>query len=624
MPSENVTRKLENLPPSPGVYLFKGEGGVVLYVGKARSLRNRVRGYFQPGTTDVRAFVARLDAELVDLETFVTESEKEAALLEHQLIRKYKPRYNVKLRDDKEYLSLRLDPKAEWPRLEVVRRPKKDRAQYFGPYPSATAARTTLRLVNRYFQLRTCTDTELKNRSRPCLQYQIKRCPGPCVYEVDREAYAEQVRNVGLFLSGRHDELRRELEAKMQSAAKEMRYEDAAVYRDQLKALDAVREKQIVSSVRDVDQDVIGIHRDGDVAEVSVLVVRRGKLVSVHTETLIKISAPTDEIVSSFVLERYTSGVELPDEILLPMDVEAREGLAELLGEERGKRVSLVVPKKSTGARLLELAHQNAVHAFGEKGRKRESLEAKLEAIRDRLRLPKVPRTIECVDISHTGGEETFGAVVAMRDGELHRAGYRSFRVKTVSGGDDYGAMYEVLSRRFARSKTKEDWALPDLLVVDGGKGQLRVALEALAALELEGALPVVALAKEKPNAAGEELEERLYLPGQKNPIPLRTHAAFQLLAQLRDEAHRFSNKKRTDEGRRVRVSSALLGVHGIGQKTERRLLAALGSVDAIRAATEEELVSAGATRRQALAIRAAFGSAAASEEEAIENAFRA
>jgi excinuclease ABC subunit C len=622
VPSELVARKLENLPSSPGVYLFKGDGGVVLYVGKARSLRSRVRGYFQPGSSDVRAFVARLDAELTDLETFVTESEKEAALLEHQLIRRHKPRYNVKLRDDKEYLSLRLDPKAEWPRLEVVRRPKRDRAQYFGPYPSASSARTTLRLVNRYFQLRTCTDTELRNRSRPCLQYQIKRCPGPCVFDVDREAYGEQVKNVGLFLSGRHDELRRDLEAKMQRAAREQRYEEAAVHRDQLKALDAVREKQSVSAVRDVDQDVVGIHREGDDAEIAVLVIRRGKLGSVHTFTLKKVSVPNDEIVSGFVLDRYTSGVELPDEILLPMDVEAREGIAELLSEERGKRLQLVVPKKSTGARLLELAHQNATHAYGEKGRKRDSLDAKLEAIKERLRLPVTPRAIECIDISHTGGEETFGAIVSMRDGELHRAGYRAFRVKTVRGGDDYGAMHEVLSRRFSRSTTSEDWALPDLLVVDGGKGQLRVALEALAALELEG-VSLAALAKEKESATGAELEDRIYLPGQKNPIPLRSHAALQLLALLRDEAHRFSNRKRTGEGRRTRVTSALASVHGIGQKTERRLLAALGSVDAIRGATEDELVAAGATRKQALAIRAAFGSAAEVEETAIENAFR-
>jgi excinuclease ABC subunit C len=621
VPSEAVARKLENLPSSPGVYLFKGEGGVVLYVGKARSLRSRVRGYFQPGSTDVRAFVARLDAELTDLETFVTESEKEAALLEHQLIRRHKPRYNVKLRDDKEYLSLRLDPKADWPRLEVVRRPKKDKAQYFGPYPSASAARTTLRLVNRHFQLRTCTDTELRNRSRPCLQYQIKRCPGPCVYEVDRDVYGEQVRNVGLVLSGRHDELRRDLEAKMQRAASAQRYEEAAVHRDQLKALDAVREKQIVAGVRDVDQDVIGIHREHDDAEVAVLVVRRGKLVSVHTFTLENVSVPSDEIVAGFVLDRYTSGVELPDEILIPMDVEAREGIAELLGEERGKRVHLVVPRKSTGARLVELAHQNATHAYGEKGRKRESLDAKLEAIKTRLRLPVAPRTIECVDISHTGGDETFGAVVCMKDGELNPAGYRSFRVKSVSGGDDYGAMYEVLSRRFARAKTGDAWALPDLLVVDGGKGQLRVALEALAALEL-GGVSIVALAKEKESPTGEELEDRVYVPGQKNPIPLRSHAALRLLALLRDEAHRFSNRKRVGEGRRTRITSALSGVHGIGQKTERRLLAALGSVDAIRAATEDELLAAGASRRQASAIRAAFGSTADVEDTAIENAF--
>lgn len=619
---ESIRIKLDTLPSSPGVYVFKGAGESVLYIGKARSLRSRVRSYFSSSNTDYRAFISRLERELVDLETFVTSSEKEAALLEQQLIKRHRPRYNVKLRDDKEFLSLRLDTRADWPRLEVVRRPKNDRALYFGPYPSATAARTTLRLVNRYFQLRTCTDAEMKRRERPCLQYQIHRCPAPCVYEVDRERYQEQVKNVALFLSGRHDELRTSLEEKMGEAAAELRYEDAAISRDQLKALDAVREKQIVSSVKDRDQDVIGIYREDENIEIALLMIRAGKLVHVITFTYERSEAPTEELLGDFVLNHYSSGLEIPDEILLPLDIEASAGIAELLSDERGKRTRILVPQRGGGTDLLALAHENAEHAFKEKGRKRKGREAQLAGIMERLRLPAMPYAIECFDISHTSGQSTFAACVKMIDGELSPPDYRSFRIRRAAESDDYGALAEALDRRFARARTDARWPLPDLLIIDGGRGQLGLAL---AAAEAHGFadLPIVAIAEEGTSSLGEPVPDRIYLPGQKNAIPVHSHASLRLIALLRDEAHRFANKKRLDEGKRMTLRSSLRDIRGIGEKTERRLLMALGSFEEIRKASEKELIAAGATAKQASAIREAIGYADGSVEDAIENAFR-
>jgi len=628
MTPEALENALATLPASPGVYVFKDDAGHVLYVGKARSLRSRVRSYFQESSSDVRFFISRLERELGRIETFVTESEKEAALLENQLIKAEKPRYNVKLRDDKEFLTLRLDPKRDYPRLEVTRRPKPDGAHYFGPFHSATSARQTLRVVNRHFQLRTCTDSEMKSRTRPCLQYQIKRCPGPCVFDVDRDAYAQQVKDVALFLGGRHDELRDDLEARMKDAAVAMRFEQAAAIRDQIKSLTIGQETQRVSTVRDVDQDAIGVHREGDRVEIAVLHVRGGKLVKVRTHSLKDVSAPDDEVVSSFLLDLYGSGWELPEEILLPYPIEAADGVAELLGELRGKKVALRVPQRALGARLAEMAHENAEHAWNEKRRAEEDVDARLAVVKDKLRLPALPRRIECVDISHTGGEDTVAVFVALLDAVPDRARYRSFKLRTVSGGDDYGAMREVLRRRLERGRAKdESFTLPDLLVVDGGRGQLRMATEALAEIGITD-LPVCGLAKEKENLRGEKLVDRVYLPGQKNPITLASAPALQMLALARDEAHRASNLLRNKVGTKRRMRSELDGIPGIGPRTRTMLLERFGSVRTLLSTAESELVGAGITSKQAKALKAALvakgDSAAEAERDAIDNAFEA
>ncbi|MDD9938046.1 MAG: excinuclease ABC subunit UvrC [Myxococcales bacterium] len=624
---EAIQKKLDTLPSSPGVYLFRDRQGEVLYVGKAASLKSRVRSYFQPGTGDERYFIERLQYELGDLETFVATSEKEAALLENSLIKEHQPRYNVKLRDDKDFLSLRLDESAAWPRLEVVRRPKKDGARYFGPYHSATAARSTLRLVNRHFQLRTCTDAELSSRTRPCLQYQIKRCPGPCVIDVSEREYREQVKSVGLFLEGRHDELKVHLQHGMETAAGDLRYELAATYRDQLRAVESTQQAQRVSLVTNVDQDVFGYLRKEDKAEVAVLLARRGRVVGVRTFELKDVQLPDDELVASFVGAYYDRSSYVPHELLIATPIEAAEGLEALLSEQRGSRVRILRPQRGNKAQLLRMAMENAAHAFREKARASEDRAARLEQIRQKLDLREAPERIECIDVSHLGGKDTAAAIVAFTGGEPDRKRYRSFHVRNVSGGDDYGAMHEVLQRRFRRAQSGDpDWALPHLLVVDGGKGQLGIALSALESIGVSG-LAVAALAKEKETALGERVVDRVYLPGRMNPIELkRAGPGLQILAHARDEAHRASNLLREKLGRRKKLQSGLDAVPGVGRKTRAALLKALGSMKAVESADEEALVDAGATRKQARAITAHFSETPAesdsSEEQAVDNAF--
>ena len=630
MISEDVQRKLDALPASPGVYLFEDRDGRVLYVGKARSLRSRVRSYFAASNSDTRPFIAFLEGELGDLRTYVVGNEKEAALLENELIKEHQPRYNVKLRDDKDFLSLRIDPKVSWPRLSVVRRPKPDGARYYGPIDSATSARQTLRQINRFFRLRTCKDTEFRARVRPCLQYQIKRCPAPCVKEVDRDAYLAQVDLVGMFLEGRHEDLVEDLDRRMREAADGLRFEEAAVYRDQLRAVDRVRTSQRVASVKEIDQDVVGLFRAGDQVEVALLRVRGGHLNSVRTFELGSSSLPDDELLSSFIGEYYRVAGTIPDEVLLPLEVEAQDGLEGWLTDERGKRVRVLAPQRGAKVRLVEMARENAEHAYREKARAKQDLEHRLGELQKKLRLRVLPRRIECVDVSHSGGHDTVAAVTALTDGELDRRRYRSFRIKRASGGDDYAAMYEVLARRFGRGRDDEDgkWALPDLFVVDGGKGQLNVALAALKDFGIEG-LDVVGLAKEKREGGEAKAVERVFLPGQKNAIPLPPRSASRhLLTQVRDEAHRRSNELRKSVGKRRRLSSRLDDVPGVGPKTKAKLLTRLGSMRAVAGATVDELTRVGATRRQAEAIVQRFGGmptdgdSADAERAALENAF--
>jgi excinuclease ABC subunit C len=634
-----ILAKLEGLPAVPGCYLFKDRTGAVVYVGKAKSLRSRVRSYFQESGSDARYFIPILRRIVRDLETVVTSSEKEAAVLENDLIKQHQPRFNVKLRDDKDFLSLRIDVQKDWPRLETCRRPSADGARYFGPYHSATSARRTLHLVNKHFQLRTCSDAELASRRRPCLQYQIKRCPAPCVVHVDKAWYGEQVRNVMLFLEGRHDELTRELSSRMKDASRTMEFELAAIYRDQLRAVDSMREEQRVVTMKDVDQDIVGTYREGSLVEVLVLQARGGHVQETLSFSLRGVELPDEEVLAGFLTQYYSPYYDdkgaptaslIPDEILLPLLPDGAEGVAEWLGDVRGKKVALLVPQRGPRADLLAMAHENAAHAFREKQRSSDDLEARLEELQERLRLPTLPRRIECCDISHLGGGDTVGSIVALADGLPDKKRYRTFHVKGVADGDDYAAMYEVLARRFRRGKAARDaepaeagsdagsdasdvgsdakptaWELPDLLVVDGGRGQLGVALSAAHDLGLHD-LPIVGLAKERETATGEKMVDRVYLPGQKNGIPLRsTSSALFFLARARDEAHRFANHARKKLGKGRRMHSAIDDIAGLGAAAKKSLLRELGSMASLKEATDDRVLQVtGITKRHLTALR--------------------
>ncbi|MBI4704157.1 MAG: excinuclease ABC subunit UvrC [Deltaproteobacteria bacterium] len=608
--------KLAVLPAAPGCYLFRDRKGEVVYVGKAKSLRARVRSYFVARPADERYFVPLLHQAAADLETVVTASEKEAAILENELIKRHQPRFNVKLRDDKDFLCLRLDLRQRWPRLQAVRRPVADGARYFGPYPSATSARRTLRLVNKHFQLRTCGDAELASRRRPCLQYQIRRCPAPCVGEVDERRYAEQARAVELFLDGRHDELCAELEERMRRASAALDYELAARYRDGLRAVRAVREEQRVVAVSRRDQDVVGLHREGPLAQAAVMLVRQGRVTDCRSFCLVAGELPDEEILAGLLARQYgdeaalgPGGAGRPDEIVLPRRPDAVQGLADWLTERRGRKVKVLVPRAGGAKRLLDLATENARHGFEQRARAEDEIEARLAELGRKLRLPSAPRVVECCDISHLGGTDAVGAIACLRDGRPDKSRYRSFHVRTTTSGDDYAAMYEVLSRRFRRGRDETQaeggWELPDLLLVDGGRGQLGTAMAAARDLGLHD-LAVAALAKERESAAGETLVDRVYLPGQKNPVSLKpASGALQLLARVRDEAHRFANRGRRQAGKRRRLRSELDDIPGLGPATRGALLRELGSAQAVRAAADEQILAvAGVSARHLRALR--------------------
>jgi excinuclease ABC subunit C len=540
---KSLAEILEGLPTAPGVYIMKDHRGKPVYIGKAAVLRNRVRQYFQPASSDVRDFVPLLEGIVTDIETVVTSNEKEALLLENTLIKKHQPRFNVNLKDDKNYLVLRLDPKAEWPRLEVVRKLGDDEAYYFGPYHSATSCREALRVVNRHFQLRTCTDHVLHNRRRPCLQYQIKRCPGPCVLPVAPESYADQVRDVRLFLDGKSDEVLERLRGRMMAAASKREFEQAADIRDQVRALEVTLEEQRVVSGDFCDQDVLGFHREGIALEIVVMSIRGGKLGGNRAFSFTGQEFPDAELLSSFLGLYYDLGAPPPDEVLLPIEIEDAALKAEWLSEKRAahpmsmssrkRKVEVLVPQRGDRRRLVELAQKNAAASFASRRNARADVEIALGKLQKRLKLHKLPRVIECYDVSHIQGFATVASMVVFVDGKPEKSRYRTYKVRApgregggrrnddfASRNDDFASMYEVLSRRFRRARedaaaNKEDstWGLPDLIVIDGGKGQLGMALAAARDVGIDvrpgQGLSIVGLAKERESleaaaAAGE------------------------------------------------------------------------------------------------------------------------
>ncbi len=589
-----LQEKLDTLPTEPGVYVMKDHEGEVVYVGKAVNLRSRVRSYFNRGSSDGRAFIALLEDLLGDIETVIVSNEKEALLLENELIKKHRPRFNVQLRDDKNFICLRLDVDHPYPRLEVVRRFKNDGARYFGPYSSASSIRETLRIINRYFQLRTCSDHVLENRRRPCLLHQIGRCPAPCVLPIEREQYHQGVDEVILFLEGKASELVQGLKARMKTAAAALKFEEAARVRDQLFAIERSLERQKIAFIDQIDQDVFGLYREGDRLLIYALYVRQGRITGGQGFPFSGQEFPDEELLSSFVNLYYDHENFVPKEVVLPLELDGVDALAELLSERKGEKVRVHTPKRGEKAELVRMAGKNAEQAFFERKRSKDETAAILERLKDKLHLTKLPRRMECYDISHFQGATIVASQVAVTDGELDKARYRRFRIKSVGTQDDFASMHEVLSRRLRRGRAEQD--LPDLIVIDGGKGQLASAHAAMKDVGVEG-IDLVSLAKSRDLEVPDRDEqsarspERVFLLHRKDPIVLPQNSAEMfMLTRLRDEAHRFAITFQQKLMRRRNFKSVLEEIPGIGEGRKKALLRHFGSVKRIREATIEEL----------------------------------
>jgi excinuclease ABC subunit C len=592
---KTIAEKLANLPSRAGVYLMRDKAGKVIYVGKAKDLRSRVRAYFN--SADERSQVQFLVQRIEDFETLVTTSDKEALILENNLIKQYKPRYNIRLKDDKSYLSIKVTTAHAWPRIFATRKIVKDGSRYFGPFSSAVAARETIDIIEKHFLLRNCTDHNFRNRSRPCLQYQIKRCMAPCVLPVPAEVYREHVRQAMLFIDGKRQELVAELRQKMQQKSEALEFEAAARIRDQIQAVEKTLEKQRMVAHWGADQDIFGLYREGGFIEVQVLLVRQGKLTDNLSYSLEDLEFPDEEIVASVLTQFYQGPRFIPDEILVPVELEDRDARAEYLSERKGKKIEILCPQRGDKRHLVQMAEENAKQSFGERHDQERAREKMLRELEQSLRLKRYPQRIECFDISTIHGAHAVGSMVTFINGEPDKRFYRHFRIRTIdasSGGDDFGMMLEMLKRRFARGK--EDADLPDLIVVDGGKGQLAMALTALAELGIEG-VDAVGLAKMRVQAAArsseiERSEERVFLPGQSNPVILKRNSnALFLLQRVRDEAHRFAITHHRKLRSRQTLYSALDRIPGVGGARKRALLRAFGSVKRIEAATLEELL---------------------------------
>jgi excinuclease ABC subunit C len=580
-----------SLPHVPGIYIFKDQSGILLYVGKARDLKKRVSCYFRtagPADIKTRTMLARAR----DLEYVVTNTEKEALLLEASLIKKHRPRYNVILRDDKNYPAIRINPLDPFPRLEIVRRFKKDGALYFGPYPSAHAVRETLHLLNQMFPLRHCKSRNLQPRQRPCLNYALGRCLGACAGKVTQEDYHKAVDEVVLFLRGRTDILQQQLRQRMQAAAASQDYERAALFRDRLQAIATTLEKQHMVSGRFLDQDVLGIHRDEAGTELAILFIRQGVFLGQRSFDLHDARGDRKELLSAFIQQYYSHERLLPDEIILPETLDEETLLEEWLSELKGKRVRLWIAQRGDRKRLLELAQDNARQRLFSRRKLEQDREAVLQHLQTILRLPRLPKRIAGIDISNLQGRHAVGSVVIFSDGKPDKSLYRRYRVRDKAEPDDPAMMAEIVDRWL----TEEPSIIAglDLVVLDGGKGQLHRISALLHQRALAGRLPLIALAKETEadvGAEGKGAYDKVFVPGRKNPHYLHhTPDVLHLLQRLRDEAHRFAISYYKKRHAAATLLSVLDQIPGIGPKRRQLLISHFGTVEAVRQATLADL----------------------------------
>ena len=591
MPSR-VENQLKSLPAKPGVYLFRDAAGDVLYVGKAKSLRPRVRQYFQAGRSDTRAGIDKLVDRIADVETIVTGTEVEALHLEQNLVKRHRPPFNVRLRDDKSFPYIAVTIEDEYPRVMFTRERHRAGVWYFGPYANAKKVRETLDVLNRVFPYRPCEGPKPGRHSGiPCLDFHIERCLAPCVGYISQEDYRGIIDGVIEFLSGNTKPIRRELEEKMHAAAGEERFEDAARYRNRLYAVQHLVERQAVERHSGGTADIIGFAAQDDRAVVQIFPLRGGKMIDRHSFHLENVGGQdVTTILESFGLEYYGSAPSVPPQIVVPRDAGDLSALAELLSERRGARVEVRTAERGEKRRLQQLADENASHALVNEQAQSEQRRARrvesLEELREALNLESLPIRIECFDISHAMGQDPVGSMVVFQDAMPRKSDYRKFGIKTAGDEpDDFAAMAEVISRRFARVADpigEPAWTtVPNLVVVDGGKGQLSAALEAMQSYDLPR-VAVIALAK--------RIEE-VFVPGRPEAIVLSRHnPGLQLLQRLRDEAHRFAlgfhRQRRESRG----FASLFDELEGVGPARRRALLQHFGSVERMVAATQEEL----------------------------------
>lgn len=579
----DLHRALQQTSESPGVYLMKDAAGEVIYVGKARNLKKRLTSYFQK-TTHASPKTDILMERVASFETILTESEKEALILESNLIKKHRPRYNVVLKDDKRYLSLRLDVKETYPALEIVRKVENDGALYFGPYPSAQSARRTLKFIEKVFRLRKCK--LLHTRLRPCLHCQMAGCLAPCCRDVPREEYAEVVREAVLFLRGRTAPLVGKIRTAMQEAAERQEFERAAALRDKLSAIERTVEKQISMSTDFTDRDVMGIAESSGHVVAALLYIRGGYLLGSRHFSFFELLSSGAEAAGAFIRQYYRTGRFIPEEILVPDLPEDAPVLEEMLGQIRGKRAHIRAPRRGEKVRLVHMAVQNARQALENESASMSRESDRLERLAGKLGLTRFPGRIECFDNSTTAGAEAVSAMVVFANGEPAKDSYRHFRIRSAPANDDYAAMREVLLRRFAPEK---ETSLPDLLMIDGGKGQLGIAVAVTRELGLEGRFDILGIAK-RDESRGES-EDKIFLPGRANPVQFGREGDLLLFLQrIRDEAHRFAIGFHRKRRSRRSLQSLLDQVPDIGPKRKRALFLRFGSIEKIRAATSADL----------------------------------
>lgn len=593
---EELRLKVREFPTQSGVYLMKSAAEKIIYVGKAKNLRNRVRSYF--GEAEQTPKTRLLVQAIQDVEYILTKTEVEAFLLEASLIKKHRPKYNIRLRDDKSYPYIKLSWGDEFPRLYLARRVKRDQGLYFGPYTSGLAVHGTIKFLNRTFKIRDCTDAVFKSRQRPCLTHQIGRCPAPCVGLISRESYRADVEGAKLFLKGQNKKVLKSLKEKMLLASDEEKFEVAAKLRDSIEAVKSVLERQsVINAESDRDQDVVAYFGDTRGCLIETLHVRSGRVLGTRSHFLPQVD-PTEtlddprEWMVDFLNQYYEDNF-IPDEVLVSMDLgtDLNRLLEAVLKERGGQDVIVRFATDEKGRELVEMAQRNAEAHFNKYVSKSEEKRRGLDEIRERFGLSETPRRIECYDISTFQGAETVASQVVFEDGVPARDSYRRYKIKTVQGTDDFASMREVLSRRLRH--TDDGW--PDLIVIDGGKGQLSSVTRVLAELGHER-IPVVGLAKARTqsdfqSAEVKGSEERFFLPGRANPVIFRSNSeALHILVGLRDEAHRFAITYHRKLRESTSLESELDQITGLGEKRKRALLAKFGSVEALRAADPEEI----------------------------------